>query len=437
MRILLAIACLGVAATSARAQTLQISASPQNAAIFRLKPQDNSLIPIGVGTAQLKLDDKDPNTVIVRLEGYRDVTRSFPKSAKYDDKKFTLFLTRRIVKITALPYDANIMVNGENKGQRNLELDVEEGQTVTVEVRKPGFAPIKHTYRHERGAELPPPTDRFELVDRQVSVSTTPSGGQIMREGTKIGDNIADVVIPQGACVTVTAQKIGWLPAEQNYCNKDGVAAPPIEDRLVMAGRVVFVNGPPGAKILVNQREAGIGSFPVRINDGTCATVRVDQAGYVPFTHEYCAQLNAPPPPLEEPVTLKLDESYAASAQSDQANVNISLEVGKTRTEDQAWKLIASIVLSHFDILENSDSQTGYLRTAWQPKVFNNGEVIVRTRVIVKRAGTAPLRYTIQIASERNRRAGISVKDDENFMPWDRILSMYKDVISEMQARIQ
>jgi hypothetical protein len=28
------------------------------------------------------------------------------------------------------------------------------------------------------------------------------------------------------------------------------------------------------------------------------------------------------------------------------------------------------------------------------------------------------------------------VKEDENFVPWDRLLNTYKDLISEMQSRL-
>jgi hypothetical protein len=88
-------------------------------------------------------------------------------------------------------------------------------------------------------------------------------------------------------------------------------------------------------------------------------------------------------------------------------------------------------------VLENSDAQTGYLRTAWQIKTYGaNNEVVIRTRIIVKRSSDSPVRYTVKIVSERNRAAGVSVKEDENFFPWDRLLNTYRDVISEMQSRL-
>ena len=82
-------------------------------------------------------------------------------------------------------------------------------------------------------------------------------------------------------------------------------------------------------------------------------------------------------------------------------------------------------------------AQRFYLRTAWQLKSYgDNNDVVIRTRIIVKRSNDQPLRYAIKIVSERNRIAGVSVKDDENFVPWDRLLNTYKDVIGEVQSRL-
>jgi hypothetical protein len=187
----------------------------------------------------------------------------------------------------------------------------------------------------------------------------------------------------------------------------------------------------------VNNRQAGTGAVSVRVPDGGCVTVRVEQAGFMPWQEPYCAQDNAPSPPLEANVQLSADESYGASVASDQANMNITVEVTPKLAEESAWKLVSSIVLSAFDVLENSDSQTGYLRTAWEVRTWKETGRVVRTRIIVKRQGESPLRYAVKIESEQNRDPLKSARDDENFEPWDRLLNSYKDLISEMQARLK
>lgn len=420
------------------AQTLDITASPATATIARLRQQDNALLPLGVGgPVKFKLEKNDPNTVVVRLDGFREVRRSFPKDDDYKDKRFTIALTRRVVDISALPYDATLYVNGEARGQRQVQVDVDEGGSATVELRKPGYAPVRRVYQWEKGTtQYPVSADKLELVDRRVAVTASPTGAEVFVGDTKLGDGVADVVVPQGACTTIRVQKAGWNPAERQYCNKEGFPAAPMADQVALSGRVVAVTAPQGARIFVNNKSAGTGAFQVKVPDGGCSMVRVEQPGFLPWMREYCAQDNAPTPPLEQPVELQADESYAASVASDQANVNITVEVSPKLTEEQAWKLLSSIVLGAFDVLENSDSQTGYLRTAWQVRSWESGRV-VRTRIIVKRQSDAPLRYAVKIASEQNRDPSVSSRDDENFEPWDRLLNAYKDVISEMQARLK
>ena len=75
--------------------------------------------------------------------------------------------------------------------------------------------------------------------------------------------------------------------------------------------------------------------------------------------------------------------------------------------------------------------------------------MLIRTRMIVKRSSLNPLRYTVKIESERadwapgagsispSSAPRVSVKDDEKFAPWERLLSTYKDLISEIQARMR
>jgi len=422
--------------------TLNIVADPATATIYKVKVQDNTLIKLGDGNARLKLEKDDPNTIVVRQEGYRDIKRSFPRDAEYKDKTFTVTLNKRVVQLTALPYDARILVNGEFKGTRQLEVEVEQGQATTVELTKPGFATLKRVYRWEKGGELPPVQDKYELVDRRVSVTTAPERVELVSDEQKVGDGDADFVIKRGTCAKLTARKTGWMPETHEYCNKDGQPEPPLTDRFVLNGRIVKVTAPEEARIIVNEKAVGAGSYSVQIPFNQCQVVKVAQPGFLTFVQEYCNKLNDEPP-LAENVSLKLDGSYQASSASDQANVNVTIEVGKNTKEEQAWKLLSSIVLTYFDVLENSDSQTGYLRTAWQIKAWGvsaPNESVVRTRVILKRISDEPLRYSLKIVSEKNKdglRRDWSTKDDENFQPWDRILNTYKNVISEAQTRLK
>lgn len=421
--------------------TIDIVATPSSATIYRKKIQDNSLVLIGVGTAKIKLEKNDPNTIVVRQEGFRDSVRSFPSEADYPDKTFSIFLTKRVVQLTALPYDAKILVNGEFKATKSYEVEVNEGQTTTIEVTKPGFATIKRVYRWDKGGELPPVEDRAELVDRRISVTTSTEGVELVSNEVKVGDGDVDFIVKRGTCAKLSARKNGWIPETKEYCNKDGQPEPPLLDKFVLKGRLVKVTGPDEARIFVNEKSTATNSYSVQVPFGSCVLVRMRQPGFITFLQEYCAKPNMQEPPMDENVVLRPDGSYAASSASDQANINFTIETGKNVKEEQAWKLLASIVLNYFDVLDNSDSQTGYLRTAWQIKSWGDArESTVRTRVILKRISDLPLRYSLKIVSEKNKEglpSGWSVKDDEHFEPWDRILNTYRDLIGEAQSRLR
>ncbi|MFZ6798427.1 hypothetical protein [Undibacterium sp. Di24W] len=423
--------------------TLDIVATPSTATIYKRKLQDNSLIPIGVGNAKIKLEKNDPNTIVVRQEGFRDSIRSFPSEADYPDKTFSIFLTKRVVQVTALPYDAKIYINGEFRASRSYEVEVDEGQTTTLEVLKPGYATVKRIYRWNRGGELPPIEDRIELIDRRVSVTTSAEGVELFSNEAKVGEGDLDFIVKRGTCAKLSARKNGWITETKEYCNKDGQPEPPLADKFTLKGRLVKVTAPEEARIYVNEKSVASGSFGVQVPFGSCTLVRVKQPGYLTFVQEYCAKPNETEPPYEENVVLRADGSYAASIASDQANVNFTIETGKKIKEETAWKLLSSIVLNYFDVLDNSDSQTGYLRTAWQIKTWGQNEVnesVVRTRVILKRIGDEPLRYSLKIVSEKNKdglRGKWSIKDDEHFESWDRILNTYRDLIGEAQSRLK
>lgn len=417
------------------AQTLELTSEPATATIYRVRALDNTLIPIGVGSARLKLERNDPNTVVVKQEGFREVRRSFFREAPYPDKRFTLTLTKRLVQITALPYDATVFVNGEARGQRSVEVEVDTNASVTIEVRKPGFAPTKRVYRWDRkNAELPPASERIELQDRRIAL-TAPPGAEILSGENVLGTGDAFLVVPRGSCTAVRVQKSGYVPTDRQYCNKEEMPDTPITDRIELQGRVVAVTASPSARIFVNQKQVAMGSFPVRIPDGGCVKVAVAQEGYLGWEQQYCADAPGAALPLEQNVELSVDDAFSASTASEQANKNITVEVNLKLTEAAAWKLLSSIVLSHFDILENSDSQTGYLRTAWVKKSWTSGRV-VRTRLIVKRTSDSPVRYAVKIVSEVNKNVLASSSDDENFEEWNRLLNVYKDVLAEIQARL-
>jgi hypothetical protein len=138
-------------------------------------------------------------------------------------------------------------------------------------------------------------------------------------------------------------------------------------------------------------------------------------------------------PPKSYYMQLVRDDAFDASVQTDIANIDI--EIKATIGKDKAWKLINQIVLSYIDVIEMTDKETGYLRTAWQLKTFKQNTI--RTRIIIKQHSEDPLTFKIKLVSEESRRALTSVKSDELYKEWDRVLRSYSNVISEFQARVK
>jgi hypothetical protein len=61
----------------------------------------------------------------------------------------------------------------------------------------------------------------------------------------------------------------------------------------------------------------------------------------------------------------------------------------------------------------------------------------IRTRIIIKETSTEPLVFKIKLVSESSGLPLTSVKSDELYKEWDRVLRSYSDVIGEFQARLK
>ena len=187
------------------------------------------------------------------------------------------------------------------------------------------------------------------------------------------------------------------------------------------------------AKIFLDGRFIGYGSMMLNLPKNSCGVVLISKTGYVNQSLTFCNSKRYAKPPKAFHVSLKRDDSYDASKQTDLANVNMGINT--KYSEDKAWKLISQIVTSYFDIVEIADKDTGYLRTAWVVKRFSQNTI--RTRVIVKLSSVEPLSYKIKLVSEQSGGANTSVKQDELFSSWDRVLKTYSGLVEEIQNRLK
>lgn len=185
---------------------------------------------------------------------------------------------------------------------------------------------------------------------------------------------------------------------------------------------VIYVDGKPSGS-----------SAEIKIDKGSCVTVKVVKTGFLTETLSFCDKKNAASIPKTLFIDMKRDDSYDASTKIDFANNDIDVRTSKP--EADAWRLMNQIITSQFDIIEITDRETGYLRTAWAVQSFKGNTI--RTRIVVKLGSNDPLYYKVKLMSEQSGEPGTSPKADEKFVEWDRVLRKYENVINEIQTRIK
>lgn len=435
-RITLLLCSILLSATLFAQKRIIVNVIPADATIFEIGAGGVEK-PLGNGTAQIRTERDEPVKLAFRKSGYNPIIKTYVKRKGVElPKNETFVLKDRLVKITAQPYDAKIVLNGVEAGSGQINAIIPENASVTVEVKKPGFYTKTKTYFNKQGMDTPPTDEMFVLADRALQVKLFPADAQIYVDGKKVADGSGEIVIPAKSCVTVEYVKEGFAKVERSYCNKEGMPESPLFENVTLKDRVVNVNTTPNdATIKVDGRQVAAGEYGVKILEGACVELIVEKPGFVAIVKNYCNQRNMQFPPVNDHVVLKEDEAYTSSIQSDQANVNFSISVGSGHTEEEAWKVMNQIVTNYFDVIEMSDKETGYVRTAWNMKNFPNNTI--RTRIIVKPGNTGSSQYVVKIQSEASGAANTAAKDDEKFKEWGRILNTYKDIISEMQARLR
>ena len=200
------------------------------------------------------------------------------------------------------------------------------------------------------------------------------------------------------------------------------------------AGKKVirFSVSEPDAKIFVDGKPIGTGQAQIVVQSHTCIAVKVEKPGFITGKIEFCNKPEFTDLPKTFFMQLEKDDAIEASEPAD--NVNTDIDVKTSKKEIDAWKLMSQIITSYFDVIEVTDRETGYLRTSWVAQSFKQSTV--RTRIIVKLGSTDPLSYKIKLVSEQAGAPQTTVKNDELFKEWDRILRRYKEIIREIQTRV-
>lgn len=188
------------------------------------------------------------------------------------------------------------------------------------------------------------------------------------------------------------------------------------------------------AAITINGQKVGQGNYKLSLNSKECYKIKAEKAGFLKYEVTVCGKKAGPEAPKSVYFEMKKDDAEEASVKTDQANIDFEIEVNKDLENTEAWKLTTQIVTDYFDAIEVRDKETSYLRTAWSVQSFKQNTI--RTRLIIKLAKTSPLTFKVKLNSEYSGSNATSVKADEQFRDWDRILRKYRNVISDFSTRL-
>ncbi|MDP3360226.1 MAG: hypothetical protein Q8S41_12855 [Lutibacter sp.] len=413
---------------------IDIVANYQDAEIFKMRGDEILKPALGVGSAKLSLSSKESNKIIIVKEGFQPLIKEFPKTQKWP-KAVQVLLENRVVQVNATPFDCEIFVDGNYVGSKGFEIIIPKDGNLTVDVKKKGFKSISKTYFNKVGAQIPPFSENFQLKERVVRVKVLPADAEIIVNKKPVGIGFSEIIIPENECVVIQVAKEGFIQDEKVFCNKENDVEPPFDYQFLLKDRLVKIETTPNdSEIKVDGKIVGIGNYDLKVSDNSCVEVIVTKESFLRVKKNYCNSKDYQQPPYRDHIELIEDEAYKTSISTDLANVNFTVVVNPKITEDEAWKLISTIVTTEFDVLEVVDKETGYLRTAWQVQSFN-GKSTIRTRVFVKLGDSNPLKYVIKISSERAEGLA-SVKDDQQFEEWNRILKKYQNIIEEAQSRL-
>ncbi|MCG8311332.1 MAG: hypothetical protein MI975_28345 [Cytophagales bacterium] len=205
---------------------------------------------------------------------------------------------------------------------------------------------------------------------------------------------------------------------------------------IVNAQKIRVTVSPSDASIYMNGERLSSGSADIQVRRNDCVTLEAFKPGFLHQEVKFCNKKGYAKPPKTYYFNLALDDSYSASVEgNDIANLDILIRTEEGRDELETWREINQIITSYFDIIEVADRESGYLRTSWHVKSF--AQRTVRTRVILKLATTKPVSYKLKILCENAYGKGVSVKSDERFTPWDRVLKTHAGIIEEVQTRLK
>ncbi len=379
-------------------------------------------------------------TVDAKLPGYRAVSRRYghrgPSTAQWPLTDEIVFQTR-VVQVRSDPIHATLVVDGQPLRKNPAEIVIPDNQCVRVEATRAGYRGDERLYCNQPSSDPPPPDDVLEL-QRVLMLRVKPGDAVIKVDGELMGQGSLSLVLPEEGCRTVEVEKEGYVPFTESYCNQLHVQAPPTSMNIELRDRIVDITTEPSlAEIRVDGQLMREGKYRMRVKRGVCRNIYISMAEFTSLRRQVCNHPDEIDFEHNLHFTLSRDEAYDyARPAEDLANRNITVQVQDPDvTYDQAWKVLSRSILDGFDVLEVTDKETGYLRTAWEVTYFAGSTV--RTRVVAKLGAEDPITFVVKILSEYADGKNVSASDDQAYRPWDQLLRKYDPLMETVQNRVR
>jgi len=238
------------------------------------------------------------------------------------------FTLQKKIVVNVTPADATIFISQpgieelRQVGKGTATVLIPRNSSVTVVLKKAGYADVKRVYSTMLGEKLPK-EDFFTLEDRLVKLRIWPADAVVTVNGEELEKGSSNVIVKAGEQTNVEVKKTGFIPVSKTYKNEPDGEQPPISDEIKLRDRVIqVVASPLDAKIFVGSKLAGTGSGEVVVPLDSCAVVKIVKEGYAELEHTYCNKAGVAELPVKESFTLQ-DRLVMVMTSPDDVSISI------------------------------------------------------------------------------------------------------------------
>ena len=213
-----------------------------------------------VGKAPVELDSISPGAHRIRIVSKRYLPYSTDIDIKGKRIEQSIAATLKpawaTVTVSSRPPSAEILVDGDERGQTPAGIDILQGSHEIV-VNKAAYKPWRDTISVVAGKNLTLPEVNLIRADGKVAVVTDPPGANVTIGGQYRGQSPLTVTLRPGKSYSVLLSKVGFAAAKRNIdVEPDKVVD--INTRLMpVTGTVTLQVSPAGGQLFVDGKAAG------------------------------------------------------------------------------------------------------------------------------------------------------------------------------------